>query len=66
MRLGHLFQRSLVIWGNRFGTSRGLPSIDVERVLELARVLHEKNRAMDVIGSNVRLEPRRARTFNRE
>lgn len=61
-----LFERSLAIWGNWFGTSAELPPIDVERVFELARMLHEKNRPLDLIGSNVALEPSNARAFNRD
>jgi len=34
--------RGVALLGNWFGTSRDLPSIDVERVLELARILSEK------------------------
>ncbi len=49
-----------------FGTSRDLPSIDVERVLELARILSEKNRPLDLTESNVIPKPRGARNLKRE
>lgn len=58
--------RGVALMGNWFGTSRDLPSINVERVLELARILSEKNRPLDLTESKVIPKPHGARNLKRE
>lgn len=52
----YLFKRGSATWADWFGASRDLPSINVERVLELARVLHEKNRTPYLLETNAVLK----------
>ena len=58
--------RGVALLGNWFGTSRDIPSIDVERVLELARILSERKRPLDLTESKVIPKPHGAKNLTRE